>query len=141
MAITDAILKNVVDTKLDTALFIQTATDFVGGQLGSTDLSSTTKESITLYFAAHLVVLSTEFGGLKRSRLGESDETYKAPGDKDTGLASTRFGQMVMLLDTSGTLAGLTSNKGITALFTLVDHGNREGYGDETGESTNYTDD
>ena len=128
MAITSQDLLNVVDTNRDTALFIQVATDFVGDQLSSTDLSSTTKESITLYFAAHLVVLSEEFGGLKRSRLGESDETYKAPGDKDTGLASTRFGQLVMMLDTSGTLAGLTANKGMTALFSVVDSNNRDGY-------------
>ena len=128
MSITNDQLQKVIKTKLDTSLFIQIATDFISGQLSSTDLSAPAIDSITLYFAAHLVVLSDEFGGIKRSRLGEADESYKTPGDKDTGLASTRFGQMVMLLDTTGTMAGLTVNKGITALFSVVSGSNRDTY-------------
>ncbi len=125
MSVTDEQLQKVIKTNLDTSLFISTATDFVTGQLQSTGIPL---DPIILYFAAHLVVLSDEFGGLRRSRLGEADESYKVPGDKDTGLASTRFGQMVLLLDTSGTLAGLSANKGITALFSVVDQGNRDSY-------------
>lgn len=128
MSISDAQLQKIIKTALDTSLFISTATQFVSGQLSSAGFSSDELDSITLYFAAHLVVLSDEYGGLRRSRLGEADESYRVPGDKDTGLASTRFGQMVILLDTSGTLAGLSANKGITALFSVVDQGNRDAY-------------
>lgn len=127
MAIDNTKLQNIVKTSLDTAIFISTATAYVNNALQDAGLDSTTKENITLYVAAHLVVLSEEFGGLRRSRLGEADESYKVPGDKDTMLASTRFGQAAMMLDASGTLAGLSSNGGVKALFSVIQQ-ERDGY-------------
>lgn len=101
-------------------LYLDTANNFMAVEFPGSELDANTKDAVTLYLAAHLVVLSKENGGLRRSKLGEADESYRVPGDKDTGLAQTRFGQMAMMLDTTGHLAGLSANKGLKALFEVV---------------------
>lgn len=121
MTVTSAQVKAIITTSIaDTSSFINTATILVNNVLADQGLDSSLVDQITLYLSAHFVCLTEENGGLRRSRLGESDESYKVPGDKDTGLASTRYGQTAMLMDTSGTLAGLSANKGLPALFTVI---------------------
>lgn len=120
MAVTDAQVKAIIDTSRDTSAFIANALVFATEELIGKGLSNARFDLVVLYLSAHFVCLTEEMGGTRRSRMGESDESYKTPGDKDTGLKSTRFGQMAMLLDTSGTLAALTSSNGLKALFALV---------------------
>lgn len=120
MAVSDSQVKAVIDTARDTTPFITNATTFTTQVLSGKGLSSDMIDLITLYLAAHFVCLTEESGGLKRSRMGEADETYRIPGDKDTGLAFTRYGQQAMILDTTGTLAAISTNKGLKALFNIV---------------------
>lgn len=128
ITVTDADLQLLIQTGISTSVFISTAVHIVTEELAGKGLSDARLNSIALYLSAHLAVLSEEKGGLKRSKLGDADDSYKIPSDKDQGLASTRFGQMVMMLDTTGTLAGLTANKGLKGLFELVGSGVKDGY-------------
>lgn len=120
MAITEADVRKVAGTTLDCSIFLTTAQTVYTNQLGDEGLDSAIADAITLYLAAHFAVLTTESGGLRRSKLSEADETYRIPGEKDVGLAFTRFGQQAMLLDPTGILAGLSANKGLRALFEVV---------------------
>lgn len=118
--VTDAEIQGLIKTSFSTDIFAAVAATFVSESLVASDLSNDRLHQITLYFAAHLACLSEENGGLRRSRLGESDESFKAPGDKDVGLASTRFGQACMMLDSTGTLASATTNNGLKAKFEIA---------------------
>lgn len=121
MAVTSDQVKAIIETTItDTTPFIAIAQNLATEELVGEGLSAERLDNIVLYLSAHFVCLTSEGGGLKRSRLGESDESYKTPGDKDTGLASTRFGQTALMLDTSGKLAAMSANKGLKALFTVV---------------------
>jgi hypothetical protein len=115
MAVTAEQVQAVADVTSDVALFLTTAQNFVTTHLSGKGLDSTELDQITLYLAAHLTILTTEKGGQRREKLGEADESYRVPGDKDTGLAQTRFGQMAMMMDSSGTLASMSTNKGLRA--------------------------
>lgn len=120
MAVTTDQVQKVADTTSDVSLFLTTAESIVGANLSGTTLDSSELDMITLYLAAHLVVLTEEKGGQRRIKIGESDESFRTPGEKDTGLSQTRFGQMAMMLDSSGTLASMSSNKGLRAQFEVV---------------------
>lgn len=120
MAVTDAQVKAIIDTTRDTSAFITNAQVFATEELTGKGLTNARLDLVVLYLSAHFVCLTEEMGGIRRSRMGEADESYKTPGEKDTGLKSTRYGQMAMLLDTSGTLAALASSNGLKALFALV---------------------
>jgi hypothetical protein len=110
MAVSDAQVKTVVDTAIDTTPLISIATTIVTDVLGDEGFDTAKTDNIILFLSAHLVVLRDEVGGLRRSRLGEADESYRTPGDKSEGFASTRYGQMAMMLDTSGKLAAMNSS-------------------------------
>jgi hypothetical protein len=120
MAVTEEDVQVVADTTTDVALFLTTAQSIVTTYLVPKILDTTVLDSITLYLAAHLTVLTTEKGGQRRIKIGESDESYRVPGERDIGLAQTRFGQMALMLDYTGTLAGLSANKGLKAEFEVV---------------------
>lgn len=120
MTVTAEQVQTVADVSTDVSLFLTTAQTIVSTHLADKGLSADVIDSITLYIAAHLTVLTTEKGGQRRIKIGESDESYRTPGEKDTGLAQTRFGQMAMMLDSSGTLASLSANKGLRAQFEVV---------------------
>jgi hypothetical protein len=59
-------------------------------------------------------------GFLKRSKLGEADESYRTPNDKELGLTSTRYGQQALILDSSGKLAALSTGGGLKARFEVM---------------------
>lgn len=109
-----------VNSSVDIEVQCKTAQTMVTQLLSGKGLDASVSDAVGLYLAAHLVSLTVEKGGLRRDRLGDADQSYKVPGDKDTGLASTRFGQMALMLDTSGTLAALSANKGLKALFSVI---------------------
>ena len=120
MAVTTEQVQTVSGVSSDVSLYLTSATNFLTAEFPVDDVDATTLDLITLYLAAHLVVLTSERGGQRREKMGEADESYRVPGDKDTGLAQTRFGQMALMFDTTGTLAGLSANKGLKALFSVV---------------------
>lgn len=83
---------------------------------------------IVMYLAAHLMSTtdalaidgSTAGGVLKRSKLGDADESYTTPDGTAFGLEATRWGQTALALDKSGILAGLTASKSLKAQFRVV---------------------
>lgn len=123
MAVTDANVKAIIDTSRDTTPFIATATAVVtAAGLLSKGLDATLIDPITLYLSAHLVCLTEEMGGLRRSKTGDADESYRVPGEKEKGFATTRYGQQAMILDTTGTLAAMGANQGLKAQFEVVSY-------------------
>ena len=119
MAVTGEDLEKIIPTS-NADGFLASANAFVNAKLLDKGLPSDLLDQVTLYLAAHLACLTEEGGGLKVDKLGDAQQSYRVPGDKDTGFASTRFGQTAMIMDTSGTLAGMSANKGLKALFTVV---------------------
>lgn len=114
--------------------FLATAVTFVTPLLQGKGLTVDLFDQVVLYVAAHFCVLSLEQGGLKRSRLGDGDEFYKTPGDFDIGFRSTRFGQMAMILDTTGILASSATNSGLKAKFEVIG-GERSSWGPQKTNS------
>lgn len=122
MAISVDDLKHIIDTDMDDSAlqsFIEDANLVVTEVLGPTPLSDARKDLITKYLAAHYVTITSENGGLKRSKLGEADESYVV-NVGDYGFGTTRFGLQAMALDSTGSLAGMTANKGLKAQFRVV---------------------
>lgn len=121
--VTDAEVKKIIDTELDTTPFITTAHLIVTEDLGSAGYSSDRQKQIELYLAAHFTALMEEGGGITRRRMGDSDESYALV--KGNGLMLTRYGQQAMAFDTSGILKGLNATT-LPALFTVVGTRNSE---------------
>lgn len=123
MAVTADDVRAIYSTALsDSQLepFIDQSALIVSEELSGKGLSEGRLDLITKYLAAHFLVLTEENGGLRRSKLGDADESYVAPQDKVFGLNSTRFGQQAVGLDTSGTLAASQTSGGIKAEFRVV---------------------
>lgn len=75
-------------------------------QLLADKFSDEILSDIALQLAGHYWVLSRERGGMKFSKIGQSEESYQGVGNKTVvGFLSTRFGQAACALDTTGTLA------------------------------------
>lgn len=121
MAVTAEDVKAIYPTSSDVCKFAAIAENMANELLSTKGLSTVTMESIILYLTAHLLVLTEEQGGKRRERMGDADESYVTPDPKAKGFASTRFGQMAMILDTSGTLAGAGSTAGLKATIEVVD--------------------
>lgn len=83
---------------------------------------------IVTYLTAHLMATTDALavdgniagGQITRSKLGDADESYSAPGDLMYGLNATRWGQTALAFDKSGLLAGGAANKGLRAQFRVV---------------------
>lgn len=120
MAITEADVKKIYPTDSDLSGYLRTANLVVTSQLSDKGLDSSIQDEIAIYLTAHFATIGLDKGGLRRQRLGDGDESYKTPGDKDLGFKSTLFGQQAMLLDSSGTLASMGANsQTLPALFTV----------------------
>lgn len=95
----------------DLTSYIADASLLVDETLGVTAPSGLSEDRMKLiekYLAAHLWVIAQEKGGLTGEKMGDASATYqKADG---RGLSSTRFGQMVVNLDTTGKLDKVLSN-------------------------------
>ena len=89
-------------------------------------MSDARYDKITVYLAAHFVEPTANSasglpaGGLRRSKLGEADESYATPEASMIGYESTRWGQLALALDTCGILASSTANAGLKAQFRVV---------------------
>lgn len=118
MPVTADQVRALIDTARDPVPFIADAQMLVNEQLAGQGLSAERLDLIVKYLSAHFLVLAEEKGGLIRSKLGDSDESYKA--EESTGLRSTRFGQQVLVFDTSGTMARIDKLQHGAAQFRVV---------------------
>ncbi len=91
----------IIDTSLtDIDVFINTAHRMTDGYLASADLDEETLTDIERYLSAH--VLSVQDMRTKSVGVDVLSESYQ--GQWGFGLKGTSYGQMAILLDTSGTL-------------------------------------
>ena len=109
----------VFGAKVDAAILV--ATSLVDDQLLGLGYADAKLKNIELYLASHFAVLSSEKGPHAAIVVGEASERYH--NIYEAGLASTRFGQQAMLLDSSGKLSALSAKAKkpmLEALFTTV---------------------
>ncbi|TFH50318.1 MAG: hypothetical protein E4H01_02595 [Lysobacterales bacterium] len=93
----------------DVSLAMDIASDMVDAMLPSTlGLSETILERIELFLSAHIYELQTRDGALAAQTIGEATERYH--DIFGPGLASTKYGQMAITLDTTLTLARAAAN-------------------------------
>ena len=88
--------------------FILTADKLITSILVGTTLSSDTLYEIEKWLSAHLIASITQRAVIEE-KIGDAAVRYNA--SKGEGLASTPYGQAVLLLDTSGLLAKLMKLK------------------------------
>lgn len=110
----------VTGTQDTMAPFIATANAIYDNTLQSKGLSDDLGKQVVIYLAAHFWCLTFERGGLAMEQMSVAQEQYRVIDGREIGLASTRFGQQAMLLDPSGALAGLSTNRGLKAQFQLL---------------------
>jgi cell division FtsZ-interacting protein ZapD len=109
----------IMDTSLTVSqleTFATAANLLVTAKLGSEGLSTDLLKEIERYLTAHFA--SAVDPGVSREKIGEAEAYYM--DQAGTGLASTRYGQRVLLLDTTGKLARSGSKQ---ILFTAIDLG------------------
>lgn len=88
-------------------------------EFASANLSTERYDLIWLYLAAHFAVVSEEYGGVVQMTVGQSEERYTDLGVSRFGLSSTRYGQQAIALDSSGTLAAMSTSP-IRAQFRII---------------------
>ena len=117
--VTDADVKGIIDvqTSIDTSNFINIANRYLNLHLSSEGLSEEELTDIELYLAAHFTAITAERGGLTSEVTGDSEATYA--NIYEAGFGSTRFGQIALSLDVSGTLREL-GTPALRAMFTVV---------------------
>lgn len=99
--------------------FITAANLIVEEDLVGEGLTEARLTQIENLLAAHFATLANEKGGIVRTSAGESAETYRSVKEAYQGLTSTRFGQMAIAMDTTGTLVNQMSG-GKKAEFRVV---------------------
>jgi len=105
--VTDAEVFAIIDTTLtDIDVFINTANMMVTSWLETAGLTDETLKEIERYLAAH--VLSVQDQRVKSTGVDVLSESYQ--GQWGMGLNGTSYGQMAILLDTSGTLGKIAKN-------------------------------
>lgn len=133
MAVTPADVKAIYPPAVDKTdeaiqVFIDIADLIVDEQIRpNCPMSEARYDTITIYLTAHYMAISdaasgdnTSGGMLRRSKLGEADESYATPDSTEYAYNATRFGQMALALDTCGILAASMASKGVKAQFRVV---------------------
>lgn len=109
MRTTEDEVKAIIDTELtgdEITPFLRSANVFVTASLGSTVLSVDHLREIEAWVAAHFVAVRDP--RLTSRKAGEATDTYQKAGEGKR-LEATIYGQQALVLDTTGTLAGLQS--------------------------------
>ena len=108
---TDIEVKKIISLNkvTDTTPFIDTANLLVTKHLGNSGLSDDELTQIEKYLTAHLLTLHNDERQLKTQKLGDATDTYA--GNFGKGLEFSQFGQMVLMLDSTGTMQGLGGKK------------------------------
>lgn len=122
--VNDDDVKAVIDTARDTTPFIATADLIINENLANAGFSVERLTQIELYLAAHFVCITEERGGIKAEKIGDAAESYQpvSSGTNIGGLATTRYGQQALAMDTSGTLKAMGTTT-LNASFSLVPGG------------------
>lgn len=107
MAVLDKDVKGIIETKRDTTPFIATATLIVVEAPKMAILSQARKDQIIIYLSAHFV-WNAESNGLVMAEINKAREVYRTFSDKSYGLDTSRYGQMAIQLDTTGTLSAMS---------------------------------
>ena len=124
MAVTIADIRLIYTTQQsdeELEVHLEAATLIVAEALGSSPVSLARQDLITKYLAIHFATLSAQSpqgvsGALRSERLGEAEETYAVPPDSEYGFNATRWGQMALALDPTGTLAGSNASASTSTL-------------------------
>jgi hypothetical protein len=121
--VTEADVREIIDTTLGTGEidpFIITANMLVNGYLGSSSLDETVLTEIEKYMSAH--VLSVKDQRVSAEKIDVLSFTYT--GTFGEGLKNTQYGQMTILLDTTGTLGKLAQKgfKGQASISVMEYH-------------------
>lgn len=112
---TAAEVKQILDTDLSDAIvdaYIVGANAMVTDALSSSGLSDTLLEEIERWLSAHMIA-STRERMAEKEGAGGASITYT--GKYGEQLASTPYGQQVLILDTTGTMASLGKKKAVLA--------------------------
>lgn len=116
-------VKELIETSLDDSVIetsmIDTASVYIDAHLvPGAGHSDDILAKIELYLATHFVAISEEKGTLKFSKTGDASEAFSTTGLGE-GLNATRFGQIALILDTSGILASKGTSK-LKAEFRII---------------------
>jgi hypothetical protein len=111
------IMTDSVSPSKDLTPHIETANLMVTEDLVGQGLSDARLKLIEKWLSAHFAAIDVEKGGLTRIRTGDASEGYTAPTRMGKGLEMTRYGQQVMMLDTTGILR---SHGEMKARFTIL---------------------
>ena len=116
--VTNQMVEEIFDNSdnLPLKAFIVGANLIVTKNLTSTDLTSAELVEIERWLSAHMVAMRTRQTDSVKVSSGQASFT----GSYGMGLKSTQYGQMVLVLDRSGTLASLGQPK---AKFSVVQSG------------------
>ena len=114
--VTAAEVKNIIETAAtdpEVTDHIRVATEIVTSELGSeSTLSAERLRSIELYLSAHFTALFHPSEGMAVERaIGSSRDRMEYQGILGPGLASTRFGGMVLMLDSTKILSTINTAK------------------------------
>lgn len=114
-------VKEIINTNLSDVIVsssIDIASRLVDDVVAGNGPAADRLPDIELYLSAHLIALRDQDEGMTIEQdVGDAKAKYS--GRYWMGLNLTRYGQMAIVLDTSGRLAGLTLGKP-KALFTVV---------------------
>ena len=106
--VTEQEVRDIFETDIsDLTPFITAANLTVTDNLSNQGLSDDQLKEIERWLTAHLATARDP--RTSKESLGDASETYQ--GDSGLGLDSSRYGQMVKMLDTSGKLANLGKAK------------------------------
>src|SRR5690606_18568578 len=109
----DSVSSDMLEPACDAAYLIVTE------DLAASGYSDERLQQINLNLAAHFASASVERGGLTYQRIGQSEERYQLINSSAYGLNTTRFGQIVVLLDTMNLLASMSANP-LKARFEVI---------------------
>ena len=112
-------VNDIIETgQKDLTSFIETANLLVDENLVGKGMSDALLKQVELYLAAHFAAINIERGGLMKSKLGDSEDTYSRADFKGSGLGLTRYGQQAIAMDNSGILGTMSASG--SARFTVL---------------------
>jgi hypothetical protein len=100
--VTDAEVKTILSTEIDTSAFILSADALINDVLGTAGYSADLLKQIELYLSAHLACLMDP-----REKQVHAGASVTFEGETGLGLNWSRYGQVVKLFDKKGILASL----------------------------------
>ena len=106
--VSDADVKQILTTSVDTQPFIVAASLLIDRHLASQNLSAALLLEIERWLAAHFACVRDP--RLRDVRDGDTGVQYER-GKAGEGLSATSYGQQVLLLDPTGILAQVTTTK------------------------------